>query len=322
METMIRKKYIRKESATARVDVVRLMLAMLNFKTFKAGLVDIKGAYTQSGPLQHDIYVRSPQAWHKTPGGYFWYLTKLPYGIREGGRQWVAKMEAWVLDDRSLENVYSVFQMFVKTGRSGLVISILAKIAADILFAGEDSMMEEFVQSIQKRFHLSKAMTDSRTNFNGSTIEQGINGNIAMEINEYLQSIHTIPMEKSGRKKSSEKYSKEEYDLYPCLAGSIIWAGQETVPQALFIGSYLQQDAPRLKVRTIINGNKRVKDIKDLVPSINFRKVNGDIQKIEIWSYSDACFDMVAERDYGGTGMIVVLKRETESHGSMFHLID
>lgn len=51
----------RKDSATAQVDATRLLPAMLTFLPMRLGVVNISGAYMQSGPINRDIFVRPPR---------------------------------------------------------------------------------------------------------------------------------------------------------------------------------------------------------------------------------------------------------------------
>lgn len=85
----LEKDSIRKDSATAQLCVIRLLLSIVTFLGFRLGFADIKGAYLQSGPIQRQIYVRPPKEWQGTRGRLskiLWKLTKLPYGIVEAGR--------------------------------------------------------------------------------------------------------------------------------------------------------------------------------------------------------------------------------------------
>lgn len=87
----LEKDNIRKDSATAQLCIVRLLLALTAILGFKLGFADMKGAYLQNGPIQRDIFVRSPNEWQGGRGmlwNVLWRLTKLPYGIVEAGRQW------------------------------------------------------------------------------------------------------------------------------------------------------------------------------------------------------------------------------------------
>lgn len=52
---------IRKDSATAQFDVIRLICSIAAILRLRLGCIDIKGAYLQSGPITRDIYVRPPR---------------------------------------------------------------------------------------------------------------------------------------------------------------------------------------------------------------------------------------------------------------------
>lgn len=43
---------VRKDSATAQFDVIRMILTIVTFLPVRLGLVDISGAYMQSGPIK------------------------------------------------------------------------------------------------------------------------------------------------------------------------------------------------------------------------------------------------------------------------------
>lgn len=94
---------VRKDCSTAQCDVIRLMLALVTFIDYRLGLVDIKGAYLQSEPIQRRICVRPPYGWHDMPRGHLSYMHILRYGISEAGRQWALSMETWILDHMGME---------------------------------------------------------------------------------------------------------------------------------------------------------------------------------------------------------------------------
>lgn len=48
---------VRKDAAAAQSHVIRLILSIATCKDAKLGLLDISGAYMQSGPIKRDIYV-------------------------------------------------------------------------------------------------------------------------------------------------------------------------------------------------------------------------------------------------------------------------
>jgi len=219
------------------------MLGVVTFLPFRLGLVDISGAYMQSGPIRRSIYVRPPREWHNTERGHVWQLLKLPYGITEAGRQWATVIEGWLTDDMGMERVQSVSQLFVKRDGKEGVTFLLAKVTDDLLFAGSIEYMQEFIECIQKRFDVSKSFIDGPILFNGCRIEQDGDGTITMSMKKYLESVIPLDVSRVRRKQAQEKAKRKEYDSYRSLAGSIIWQGNGTLPQAAFTGSYMQQTA-------------------------------------------------------------------------------
>lgn len=52
------KSSVRKDSATAQFDFIRLLCCLASILHLRMGCTDIKGAYLQSGPIKRDIYVK------------------------------------------------------------------------------------------------------------------------------------------------------------------------------------------------------------------------------------------------------------------------
>lgn len=316
------KDQVRKDSATAQFNIIRLMLAISSFFPMRLGVIDISGAYMQSGPIKRDIYVRPPREWDKTQRGRLWKLTKLPYGVSEAGRQWATVIEEWLLNDMDMERVTGISQLFLRRRQDGSIAMIMAKVTDDLLFAGTIYDMKDFSRRIGQRFKVSKTIIDQPINFNGCRIVQDTEGNITMDMSSYTSSIRDIDVTRNRRKEATEKATNEEYHNYRSMAGSIIWAGNGTLPQAAFSGSYMQQKAPTLRVGDLIEGNKMLKELKDLDPTIRFRKLSTDIRTMDVWTFSDASFNIVSGRDYGQTGIVTGIKVTTTKGEHAFHIID
>lgn len=52
-----------------------------------------------------------------------------------------------------------------------------------------------------------------------------------------------------------------------------MWAGIGKLPQTSFVASNLQQKAPRIKVYDITEGNKMIKELKNMEQIIHFNKL-------------------------------------------------
>lgn len=318
----IMKDDIRKDSATAQFDVIRLMLTITTFLPMRIGVVDISGAYMQSGPIKRDIYVRPPREWEQTTRGRIWKLLKLPYGVTEAGRQWATVIEDWLTTDMKMKTITGVSQIFVKRKPNGSIQLLLAKITDDLLFAGTMQDMNEFVEKISARFKISKAIIDAPIDFNGCRITQDEHGDISMNMTTYVNSIQPMDVTRNRRKEAEDKATEDEYQQYRSLSGSIMWAGNGTLPQAAFTGSFMQQKAPKLRVHDLTEGNKMLKELKDLNPTITFRKLRTGITKIDVWTFSDASFNIVSGRDYGQTGIVTGIRAEGKDGEHAFHLVD
>lgn len=83
-----------------------------------------------------------------------------------------------------------------------------------------------------------------------------------------------IPMLR--RKESSSKATKAQHDDYRSFAGSSVWVGSGSLPHASFVGSYMQQVSPRLRVQNLTEANRILNEIRYLEPTISFSKVKAD----------------------------------------------
>lgn len=74
---------VRNFPVTAQLNIIRLMLSMTSFFPMRLGVVDISGAYMQSGPIRIEVFVRPLREWNGTKKGRLWKLSKFPYGVSE-----------------------------------------------------------------------------------------------------------------------------------------------------------------------------------------------------------------------------------------------
>lgn len=155
---------------------------------------------------------------------------------------------------------------------------ILVKVTDDILFSGSTESMKQFAELIGERLQVSKEIIDRTVNLNGCTIQQKPNGDVTMIMDTYLQSLKYIPLYRALLKQSEEKITDEEYSHYRRLAGEILWAVNGCLPQASFVGSNLQQLAPRLRVCDLTSTNKTLAKLKNLSATIKFKKATSDIK--------------------------------------------
>lgn len=315
----IEKDDVRKDSATAQFDTIRMALSMSTRMSAVLGHVDIKGAYLQSGPIKRTIYVRPPREL-AVRRGTLWKLTKLPYGITEAGRQWAIVFEEWLTHTAALKRVSGVDQLFVKRDTNGLIVLLMAKVTDDLLMVGTKADLEEFVTALGKRFPISKSIIDATIRFNGSTIQQEPNGDVTISMTDYAESLQYLELTRDRRKQNDEKATAEEFTAFKSLTGEIMWLGGGVSPQASFVASYLQQRTSDLRVSHLTEANKLLRQLKALPTTLRYKKLTTG-QGMEVYSFADASFNIAAGLEYGQTGVIIGL-RTTSTQDNAFHMID
>lgn len=90
------------------------------------------------------------------------------------------------------------------------------------------------------------------------------------------------------------------------------------------MSSYMQQksEAPRMSVLFTTDAKKMLKELKDLVAIVRFRKLDTTATKIDVWTFSDSSFNIFSRMDYVQTGILMVMKADVQSGEEVFHLID
>lgn len=80
------------------------------------------------------------------------------------------------------------------------------------------------------------------------------------------------------------------------MAGSDIWAGNGTMPQAVLLGSYMQQHVHRLCVGHLTEPNWLLKELSDIASVLLFWKLHGNLESLYVVSYSDVSYNIVTGR--------------------------
>lgn len=107
--------------------------------------------------------------------------------------------------------------------------------------------------------------------FNRVHIHRCPNGFLILEIKEYIEGIHPLPLTKDRRRQSLHRWRFQELAAYQSLAGSLKFLGHRILPQAAFAASHLRQAVGRLTVSYMFIVNQLLAGLKRLEPMITFR---------------------------------------------------
>lgn len=124
-------------------------------------------------------------------------------------------------------------------------------------------------------------------NFNGCVIRQDDEGTVSMDMSVYMNELEYMHVTRERRKQTSGKATEKEYKAYRSLVGSIIWAGNGSLPHAPYMGSSMQQREPYLRVQDLVEAEKMLKQAEDQTPVPILRKKIGRVKSIEVWTPSD-----------------------------------
>ena len=82
----------------ARMDSIRLVLAIAALKKWEVHHIDVKSAFPH-GDLEEEIYMRQPEGYTED-SSFVCKLGKYLYGIKQAPRAWYAKMDSFLVSQK------------------------------------------------------------------------------------------------------------------------------------------------------------------------------------------------------------------------------
>lgn len=82
----------------ASLEIVRLVVALGNFKEWKLFQIDIKSTFL-NGPLEEEVYMSQPPRFEvKGKKDMVFKLRKALYGLKQGPRAWNKRIDSFLLE--------------------------------------------------------------------------------------------------------------------------------------------------------------------------------------------------------------------------------
>lgn len=138
----------------ARMDTVRMIIALAAHKNWQIFQLDVKSAFLH-GELNEDVYVEQPRGYEKKGSEHLVYkLHKALYGLKQAPRAWFSRIEAHFIDE-GFQRCDSEQTLFTKRSKEGKII-IVSVYVDDLIFTGNcEIMMSEFKSSMLREFDMS-----------------------------------------------------------------------------------------------------------------------------------------------------------------------
>ncbi|GJZ72806.1 retrovirus-related pol polyprotein from transposon TNT 1-94 [Tanacetum coccineum] len=138
----------------ARLDTIRLILALAAHHGWDVFQLDVKSAFLQ-GELKEEVFVQQPPGYEKKgEEDKVYKLTKALYGLKQAPRAWYSKIEAYFVRE-GFARCSSEHTLFTKSKEGGklLIVSIYVD---DLIYTGNDkSLCDEFKSSMMLEFDMS-----------------------------------------------------------------------------------------------------------------------------------------------------------------------
>jgi hypothetical protein len=138
----------------ARMDTVRMIIALAAQRGWKIFQLDVKSAFLH-GELSEDVYVEQPMGYVQKGNEYKVYiLQKALYGLKQAPRAWFSIIEAHFVSE-GFQRCHSEQTLFVKTSNKGTIL-IVSIYVDNLIYTGDDDvMMSKFKESMLREFDMS-----------------------------------------------------------------------------------------------------------------------------------------------------------------------
>ncbi|KAG5562829.1 hypothetical protein RHGRI_005526 [Rhododendron griersonianum] len=152
----------------ARLESIRIMLAVACFLGFKLYQMDVKSAFL-NGVIKEEVYVSQPKGFedpHKTDHVY--HLNKALYGLKQAPRAWYERLTTFLLSKDFVRGSVDKTLFVQHKGKHLLVVQIYVD---DIIFGSTSpALVNDFSEFMQSEFEMS--MMGELTFFLGLQVRQ------------------------------------------------------------------------------------------------------------------------------------------------------
>ncbi|CAM8908673.1 unnamed protein product [Rhodiola kirilowii] len=182
----------------ARLESIRLLLAVACYLKFKLFQMDVKSAFL-NGLLCEEVYVAQPKGFEDPHyPDYVYKLKKALYGLEQASRAWYERLTQFLIGMGYTRGGIDK-TMFVKKENKHFII---AQIYVDDIVFGSNSqkMVDEFVAQMQSEFQMS--MVGEMNYFLGLQVTQSKGGIFMTQANYARNLVKKFGLDKATHKRT------------------------------------------------------------------------------------------------------------------------
>ncbi|GAU38708.1 hypothetical protein TSUD_396360 [Trifolium subterraneum] len=140
----------------ARIETIRLVVAMANSNNWSIHQMDVKCAFLKNGPLSEEVFVKQPPGFEvKGQTNKVYKLHKALYGLKQAPRAWNKRIDGYLSQIGFIKCV-TEHGVYVRKDKNKGVI-ILCLYVDDLLITGSN---EEYIADFKKQMMREFEMTD------------------------------------------------------------------------------------------------------------------------------------------------------------------
>ncbi|KAG8492422.1 hypothetical protein CXB51_009695 [Gossypium anomalum] len=146
--------YMETFAPVARLDTIRLLIALAAQKQWKIHQLDVKSAFL-NGLLQEEIYIDQPQGFVVSGKEQMVYkLKKALYGLKQAPRAWYTKIDSYLLS-LGFERSISEPTLYVKKKQAETQLIVFLYVDDLLVTGGDRNMLADFKAKMKDTFEMS-----------------------------------------------------------------------------------------------------------------------------------------------------------------------
>ena len=307
---------LKTDSATCPPTEIRITPSTARIEQWIITKIDFISAILQTGKALRDVYVIPPYE-SRDKNVFYWLLLAASFGFVNSNAKWQEHSDE-CLQDLGFKQLLYVPQLFY-INHDGELIALALKVVDDVLFTGENDVVDKIFASIESRYELRTVVRGpGQFLFFGLRPEKDENFDIIVHADQKLDELEGFPLSRIRRKDGNARLSTLEQKAFNSLNSSLGWFGIASSPLCSFYSSYLQQRDPIATVCDLIFQINTLRLLKKLGTFICYTipdSVNSTSASILVFS------DAGRKVDHGKISVLAGLLLGDAEEGSVFHTL-
>lgn len=145
--------YLEVFAPVARLDIVRLIIALAAHHSWKIHQMDVKSAFL-NGVLEEEVYVRQPAGYEKqSEEDKVYRLKRALYGLKQAPRAWYTRIDSY-FQKNGFQRCPHEHTLYIKNNSQGDIIVCLY--VDDMIFIGNNmQLISEFREAMISQFEMT-----------------------------------------------------------------------------------------------------------------------------------------------------------------------